>query len=88
MAASVCPHCQNQTFELQEGQIGGIHRKLLFVQCTGCGAPFGAVESHEAALGRAHDARLQSIEKQIQNISAAVGHIGRIVGALASQHSI
>jgi hypothetical protein len=88
MAASVCPHCQNGTFELQEGPITGIHHKLLFVQCARCGAPIGAVEARNPMLDKDQDARLHAIENQLSSLSHAVGRIGHIVGELAHQHTV
>ncbi len=88
MAVSVCPHCQTGNFELQAGPITGIHHKLLFVQCANCGAPIGAVEAPSAIRNKDQDARLHAIENQLSSLSHAVGHIGRIVGELAQQHTV
>jgi hypothetical protein len=88
MATSICPHCQSQSFELQEGSIGGVEHKLFFVQCAKCGAPLAAIDRYAFTLIQEQDARLKHLEQQIANISVGVGHINRIVGAIANQRTI
>lgn len=87
MAISTCPHCQNNSFELREGEISGAQHRLLLVQCAKCGAPFGANYDY-AALLQEQDARIKNIEHQVSAISSHLAHIGRIVSSLANQHSI
>jgi endonuclease/exonuclease/phosphatase (EEP) superfamily protein YafD len=88
MAISACARCQNQSFELQEATVSGANRKLVFVQCAGCGAPVGVVESHALLRYQEQDARMKNLEHQLASIAGSLSHIGRIVGALANQRTI
>jgi hypothetical protein len=88
MAVSGCAHCQNESFELQEALIGGAHHRVVFVQCASCGTPVGIVESHALRRQQEREARLRNLERQVASIGSAVHHIGRIVGSIASQHTI
>jgi protein-arginine kinase activator protein McsA len=89
VAISTCPHCQNNSFELHEGEISGAKYRLLFVQCTKCGAPFGTRESYDyRALLQEQEARIKNIEHQILSVLSHLSHIGRIVAALANQRTI
>lgn len=38
MATSTCPKCSNHSFEVAEQTPKGSNFKLLFVQCSSCGA--------------------------------------------------
>ena len=88
MAITACARCQNQSFELQEAKIRSINHHILFVQCTSCGTPAGVVENQMLTLLQEQDARLKNLEQHIGSIASAVSHIGRIVGALANQHTV
>jgi predicted Zn finger-like uncharacterized protein len=89
VANTTCPHCQNTTFELREGDIGGAKHRLLFVQCTKCGTPFGLRDGFDyPSRVQEQDARIKNIEHQMASISSQLSHIGRIVGGLANQHTI
>jgi MinD superfamily P-loop ATPase len=88
MANSACARCQNQSFELQEAIVSGANRKLVFVQCAGCGAPVGVVESHALSHQQEQDARMKNLEHQLASISGSLSHIGRIVAALANQRTL
>ena len=45
---SKCPHCEGGFFELDEVDATGAKYKHYFIQCSGCGAPFGVVEYENA----------------------------------------
>jgi len=88
VANTTCPHCQNTSFELREGDVGGKQRVFL-VQCAKCGAPFAMRDHYDhGALLLEQDARIKNIEHQIQAMATHIAHIGRIVGSLANQHTI
>lgn len=88
MAVSTCAHCQNQSFEIQEVKINGAKQQLLFVQCTGCGAPVDVVDGRALQRHQEQDARIKNLEQQMAAVATGVAHIGRIVGALANQRVI
>lgn len=88
MAVSTCAHCQNQSFEIQEVSISGGNHRLVFVQCTRCGAPVDVFDNHAVLRHHEQDARIRNLEQQLATIASGVAHIGRIVGALANQRAI
>jgi hypothetical protein len=88
MATSTCPHCHNDSFELGEGNVGGVGHKLFLVQCTGCGAPVAAFDTYAFTLLQEQEARIKHLEQQIATISSSVGHIHRVVAAMANQRTI
>ena len=44
MALSTCPKCSNHSFEVQEFTPTRSKYKLLFVQCSSCGAVIGVID--------------------------------------------
>ena len=42
---SNCPHCNRETFEIEEVEVSGV--KLKLVQCAGCKAPVGIIEHND-----------------------------------------
>lgn len=40
---SICPHCKSTSFEVKTQTPTHSNYKVVFVQCSGCGAPFGAL---------------------------------------------
>lgn len=44
MAISTCPKCNNHSFEMVEHTPRGSRFKIMFVQCTMCGAVVGTVD--------------------------------------------
>jgi hypothetical protein len=88
MAVSTCAHCQNQSFEIQEVQINGASQRLLFVQCTDCGAPVDVVDNNALQHRHEQDLRIKNLEQQLAAIASGVSHIGRIVAALANQRTV
>jgi uncharacterized Zn finger protein len=44
MAASICPRCAGSFFEVVEKEPTHSNFKLLFVQCSSCGAVVGVLE--------------------------------------------
>ncbi len=41
---STCPKCNNHTFTIQENTPAGSNFKLMFVQCSSCGAVVGVID--------------------------------------------
>jgi len=44
MALSTCPKCDNHLFEVEVGEPSDSRYKLLFVQCSSCGAVVGVLD--------------------------------------------
>ncbi len=70
---SYCPHCNQKTFEIEEVEVAGA--KFNFIQCAGCKAPVGVIES--AAVGLTEILRilvssLQKLNDRLQQIEAAL----------------
>jgi uncharacterized Zn finger protein len=63
MALSTCPKCNNHTFEIVENSPSKSAYKLLFVQCTSCGAVVGVMDYYNIG------ARINELEKKVDNIS-------------------
>ena len=50
MANSKCPHCGGARFELTTVEAKGSRYQHHFIQCGGCGAPFGVLEYHNVGV--------------------------------------
>lgn len=61
MAQSSCGKCNNPFFELLENTPNGSNYKLLFVQCTKCGTPIGALDYYNIG------ARLSEVETELKD---------------------
>ncbi|WP_434462847.1 hypothetical protein ACMV5L_10355 [Serratia plymuthica] len=46
MAATTCPKCPSRFFEMKETKVTGSSYRLLFVQCSACGAAISVQEYH------------------------------------------
>lgn len=62
MAWSTCPKCDNHSFELVEDTPIGSAFKLMFVQCTSCGAVVGVMDYYN--IGQ----RMNELEKKIDEL--------------------
>jgi hypothetical protein len=72
MAVSTCGKCNGHSFELAPFAPLGTNRKFAMVQCSGCGAPIGVLDS-------ATGAQIDGLKSQIAAIDAG---LNRIVKAL------
>ena len=54
MAQSSCPKCDNHSFELVEAIPINSNYKLMYIQCTSCGAVVGVMDYYNigAKLGK------------------------------------
>ena len=71
---SYCPYCHRSAFEIEEVEVAGV--KLNFVQCSGCGAPVGIMESREINLTevlRVLILSLQKLNSRLEQIEQAIG---------------
>jgi hypothetical protein len=70
---SYCPHCSRDQFELQELELAG--RKVGFVQCSGCKAPIGIVDTANTGLTdviRILVSCIQKLNERLERIEQAV----------------
>lgn len=67
MASSCCAKCGNLSFELKENAPQGSRYKLLFVQCSSCGAVVGVLDYDNIG------AVLRKQNEAIKRIASAAG---------------
>jgi hypothetical protein len=68
MAVSACAKCGGHTFERGLVTPLGEQRTVPVLQCAGCGAVVGTLDSHLA---------IESVQKQIASIDAGLVRIAR-----------
>jgi len=49
MARSTCPKCDSNRFEMAEAEPDGSRIKIMFIQCSSCGAVVGTTNFYETA---------------------------------------
>jgi hypothetical protein len=72
---SHCSHCNRNTFEIEAMEVAGT--KFSFVQCSGCKAPVGVVESANIGLTevlRVLVSSLQMLNSRLERIERALGN--------------
>lgn len=69
MAFSKCVKCENTYFEIVEKEPINSNYKLLFVQCSSCGAVVGAMDYYNIG------SRLNDIEDKLDRIKSEVDDI-------------
>lgn len=67
MALSTCPHCDSNHFEVTTQEPTRSNYKIVFVQCSGCGAPFSAMPFYNEFD------KLVDIETRIKRIEQNMG---------------
>jgi hypothetical protein len=70
MAVSTCGKCNGHSFELAPFAPLGTNRKFAIVQCSGCGAPIGVLDS-------ATGAQIDGLISQIAAIDAGLTRIAK-----------
>ena len=69
MAKSKCPHCDGTHFELKTFEARGARYQHNFIQCAGCGAPFGVLEyQNVGALFEKQEVVLKQLQASLQNL--------------------
>lgn len=69
-----CPHCNLSTFELEEADVAGV--KFNFVQCSGCKAAVGVVDTAGIGLTdvlRVLVSSLQKLNSRLEQIEQTLG---------------
>jgi uncharacterized Zn finger protein len=65
MAYSKCPKCDSSQFEVKENSPTYSNFKLLFVQCSNCGAVVGTMDYYNIG------ARLSELEKKVDRLKSS-----------------
>lgn len=73
MAYSKCPHCNGLRFEVKLVEPQDGRYKQYFVQCSGCGTPFGVLDYFNTG------SQLEDVKKQVGALSDGIGELaGRL----------
>lgn len=76
MAYSTCPKCSSTYFEVRESEPRNSTYKLVFVQCSSCGAVVGTMPYYDAGiLAKQNQNQLTEIEQQIKNLGHVLSRI-------------
>jgi hypothetical protein len=66
MAITKCPHCEGTFFEIKESAPQGAAYKAIFIQCSGCGAPFAAQDYYNlGALLKEQEAKIAELFQKV-----------------------
>ena len=69
MALSCCPKCDNEFFEMVEVEPGNWRFKVMFVQCTSCGAVVGSMDYFNlSTLILELKEKLDSVELKLEDL--------------------
>ena len=75
MAASICGHCNNDSFEIAEVSLGAQDKQGL-VQCSACGAVVGVIDaSNPAALLQEQKAEIAALRGEVRALRSALEKI-------------
>ena len=72
MAISTCSKCGEHSFELAPFTPVGDSRKLMMVQCAGCGVAVGAFDPATPAQYEALKAQVSAIDQKLARIAGAL----------------
>lgn len=70
MASSTCVKCGNHSFEMKENTPRTSNYKLLFVQCTSCGAVVGVMDYYNIG------SKIQEVQDELDKIKRYLSAIG------------
>lgn len=80
MANSKCPHCDGTRFELKTIEARGAQYQHNFIQCGGCGAPFGVLEYHNVgALFEGQEAILKRLQAFLGDLDHRLSAIEQLL---------
>jgi len=72
MAISKCPKCDNTYFEVAHNSPSKSNYKLMFVQCSKCGAVVGTMDYYNIGT------KIEELEKKVENLSFSSDSISTI----------
>jgi hypothetical protein len=87
MTWSTCAKCGSHSFQLVENEPSGSNFKLMFIQCSSCGAPIGVQDYYNTgALLQKQQKQIEAIEANINNLQYSLdvinNNIATIINAL------
>ena len=69
MAITKCPHCKGARFEIKEVAPQGAAYKSVFIQCSGCGAPFAAQDYFNlGTLLKDQEEKIASLSQKVDQL--------------------
>lgn len=69
MALSLCPKCENHSFEMVEVEPGNWRFKIMFVQCTSCGTVVGTMDYFNlSTLIHELKEKVENVENKLEDI--------------------
>lgn len=78
MAYSTCPKCTSTSFEVKEAEPRGSSYKLIFVQCSSCGAVVGTMPYYDAGvLAKDNQEKLTTLKQQIDQVGYSLSQIAQ-----------
>lgn len=81
--SSTCPKCATSYFELKEAEPRNSEYKIIFVQCSSCGAVVGTMPYFDAGvISKDNQKQIKSLHDKIDNLE----HIVRQMAQYLHQH--
>lgn len=78
MAFSKCGSCNSTFFEVKQAEPKDSSYKLVFVQCSSCGAVIGAMPYYDAGiLAKDNQNKLTALSQQIAELQDQVRRLSR-----------
>lgn len=80
MPYSTCPKCTSTSFEVKEAEPRNSSYKLIFVQCSSCGAVVGALPYYDAGvLAKDNQNNISQLKQQVSNVEQALYQLSQAV---------
>lgn len=76
MAYSTCPKCTSTSFEVKEAEPRHSSYKMIFVQCSSCGAVVGSMPYFDAGvLAKDNQTELTKIKQQLTQLEYSLSQV-------------
>jgi len=73
MAYSTCPKCTSTSFEIEEVSLNKLNYKMLFVQCSKCGAVVSIIPYYDpGVLAKDNQTEIANIKEQLTHVLQAL----------------
>jgi len=80
MARSTCPKCTYNLFEIKEAEPRNSTYKIIFIQCSRCGAVVGTMTFYYAGvLAKDNQEQLNAIKVQLSNLEQLLSLIRQVL---------
>ena len=78
MALSTCPKCTSTSFEVKEAEPRGSAYKIVFVQCSACGAVVGSMPYYDAGVvAKDNQKDLTTLKQQLTQVEHSLSQIAQ-----------